>query len=132
MIPLSFSVPSPYKKYGEGIIFTGVSMSGGGTPCSLVPGSFLVSWPMSFLGQGVPQSCHWSCPRSCLGAWNGIPVLSMVLLGGGGTPHWPELGLPPRTGHPPWPGFGCPPQPGQGYPPPLVDRTIHAGGLSCS
>ena len=107
---------------------------GQGTHCSLVPGSFPSFWlHVLSVGEGVPQSCHWSspnsCPRSCLGIWKreGYPNL--------GQRYHPlaRTGITPRTGYP----TGLPVLQ-------MVDRTrtfvrrrryascFHGGRLSCS
>ena len=56
-------------------VFTDVCLStGGGSPWSLVPDPYPVSGLRTFLGQeglGLPQSCDWSCPKSCTRSFPG-------------------------------------------------------------
>ena len=56
-------------------VFTDVCLStGGGTPWSLVPDPYPVYGLRAFLGQeglGLPQSCDWSCPKSCTRSFPG-------------------------------------------------------------
>ena len=60
---------------------------GGGLPQPLVPGPF---WG----GGGIPQSCHWSCPKSCsrsclMGEGARYPSLWSQVLSRGGVPQPP-------------------------------------------
>ena len=76
---------------------------GVGTPWSLVPGPFSDLWYRPFPGWegGIPQSCHWPCPKSCPGPAYGVPLAWLGVypnLGQGGTPsqdRWLSLA---RTG----------------------------------
>ena len=94
----------------EGTVFTGVCPYGR-YPMVSGPRSFLRRELPPVLAGGVPQYCHWSCPKSCLGE------------------GYPNLGLE----YPP-PGQEEPPLPHRTRV--VVQRgryasCIYAGGLSC-
>ena len=113
-----------------------VCPQGRGTPWSLVTGPCPGLWSQVLSGGGgVPQSCHWSCPKFCPSSWPGGSY-PLFWPGGASFPGravtQPRTGTPPdRTGDKPLDRTGCTPRKGRRYSLLHRTRTVSAARAVC-